>query len=91
MVARDERDDLDLLRIEAPQVAVLDQVVRVPVMALGGVVPEKPIKALQSSFDEIISINPPGIDKQQALLSARNNLVATAKHIGDLIAEGRLL
>ena len=34
MIARDERDDLDLLRIEAAQVAVLDQVVRVPVVAL---------------------------------------------------------
>ena len=34
MVARDERDDLDLLRIESAQVAVLDQVVRVPVVAL---------------------------------------------------------
>ena len=63
----------------------------VPVIALGGVVPEKPIEALQSCFYEIISINPPGIDKQQAIISAKNNLIATAKHIGDLIAEGRLL
>ena len=34
MVAREERDDFDLLRIEAAQLSVLDQVVRVPVVAL---------------------------------------------------------
>ena len=34
VVAGDERDDLDLVRLEAAQVAVLDQVVRVPVMPL---------------------------------------------------------
>ena len=34
MVARDQRDDLDLLRLEAAQVAILDQVVRMPVMPL---------------------------------------------------------
>ena len=34
MVAGDEGDDLDLLRIEAAQIAVLDQVVGMPVMAL---------------------------------------------------------
>ena len=34
VIAGDQRDDLDLVGIEAAQVAVLDQVVRVPVMAL---------------------------------------------------------
>ena len=34
MVARDERDDLDLPWLEAAEVAVLDQVIRMPVMAL---------------------------------------------------------
>ena len=34
VVARDERDDLDLLRVESAQVAVLDQIVRMAVMAL---------------------------------------------------------
>ena len=34
MIAGDERDDFDLLRIETAQIAVLDQVVRVPVVPL---------------------------------------------------------
>ena len=34
MIARDERHDLDLLRREAAQVAVLDQIVRMAVVAL---------------------------------------------------------
>ena len=34
MIARDERDGLDLVRLEAAQVAVLDQVVRVLVVAV---------------------------------------------------------
>jgi hypothetical protein len=34
VVAGEQRDDLDLLGIEAAEIAVLDQVVRVPVMAL---------------------------------------------------------
>ena len=34
VVPGDERDDRDLLRFEAPEVAVGDEVVRVPVMAL---------------------------------------------------------
>ena len=34
MVAGDERDDFDLVRLEAAQVAVLDQVVGMAVMAL---------------------------------------------------------
>ena len=34
MVARDQRDGFDLVGLEAPQIAVLDQVVRVLVMAL---------------------------------------------------------
>ena len=34
MIARDERNHLDLLRLEAAEVAVLDQVVRMPVVAL---------------------------------------------------------
>ena len=33
MVSGDERDDFDLLRVEAPQVAVLDQIVRMVVMS----------------------------------------------------------
>ena len=34
MIARQQRDNLDLLRIEAAQLAVLDQIVRVPVVPL---------------------------------------------------------
>ena len=34
MIAGDERDHFDLLRIEAAQIAVLDQIVRMPVMPL---------------------------------------------------------
>ena len=34
MVARQERDDLDLLRVESAQIPILDQIVRMPVMAL---------------------------------------------------------
>ena len=34
MVAGDERDDLDLLRIEAPQISILDQVIGMPVVAV---------------------------------------------------------
>ena len=34
VIARDERDRLDLVRLEAAQIAVLDQVVRVLVVAL---------------------------------------------------------
>ena len=34
VVARDERDDFDLLRVEAAQIAVLDQIVRMAVVAL---------------------------------------------------------
>ena len=33
VVAREQRDDLDLLRIEATQLPVFDQIVRVPVVA----------------------------------------------------------
>jgi hypothetical protein len=48
MIARQERDDFDLLRIEAAQLAVLDQVVRMTMMALvadvdAGVVKERAI------------------------------------------------
>jgi hypothetical protein len=34
MVSRDQRDDLDLLRIEAPQISILDQVVGMTMMTL---------------------------------------------------------
>ncbi len=34
MVSRDERDDLNFLRIEAPQISILDQVIRMTVMAI---------------------------------------------------------
>ena len=34
MVSRDERDNLDLLRIETPQISILDQVVGMAVVAL---------------------------------------------------------
>ena len=33
VIARHQRDGFDLVRVEAAQIAVLDQVVRVPVMA----------------------------------------------------------
>jgi len=34
VVARDEADDLDLIRIEAPQIPILDQIVGMLVVAL---------------------------------------------------------
>jgi hypothetical protein len=34
MVSRDERDDLDFLRIEAPQISILDQVVGMTMMTV---------------------------------------------------------
>jgi len=34
VIARDERDDADLLRVEAAEAAVLDQIVRMPMMPL---------------------------------------------------------
>ncbi len=34
VVARDQRDDFDLLRFESAEVAMLDQIIRVPVMTL---------------------------------------------------------
>ena len=34
MVSRDQRDDLDFLRIEAPQISILDQVIRMAMMAI---------------------------------------------------------
>lgn len=34
MVSRDERDHLDFLRIEAPQISILDQVIGVAMMSI---------------------------------------------------------
>jgi hypothetical protein len=34
VVSRDKRDDLDFLWVEAPQISILDQVVRVAVMTV---------------------------------------------------------
>jgi hypothetical protein len=34
MVSRDQRDDLDFLRIKTPQISILDQVVGMTVMAI---------------------------------------------------------
>ena len=48
MIARQERNNLDLLRVESPQLAVLNQVIRVPVVPFvgdmhAGVVEQRPV------------------------------------------------
>lgn len=74
--------DEQTLQGKAPfGVALRAKAIGIPVIALTGGLPEDPAP-LRPWFDEIISINPPGMPLAEALASAVDNLTATARELG---------
>jgi glycerate 2-kinase len=57
----------------------------IPVIGIAGKVPLDPDEDLQKYFDVLISINNEATDIETAMKNTRDNLVRTAKMIGDLI------
>lgn len=74
--------DEQTLRGKAPfGVAVRAKARGIPVIALTGRIPDD-TTPLRPFFDEIISINPPGMPLSEALASAALHLTATARELG---------
>ena len=58
----------------------------IPVIGLAGKVPLETDESLQQYFDLLLPINNEPVELSKALLHTRNNLIRTAKVIGDLLA-----
>jgi len=59
----------------------------IPVIGLAGKIPRSRIESLNEYFDVLVSINVGDVDLSDALSQTNQNLKATSKKIGDLIAE----
>jgi glycerate 2-kinase len=58
----------------------------IPVIGLAGKIPLKTDGSLEQYFDLLLSINNEPMELSEALLHTRNNLIRTARAIGDLLA-----
>ena len=79
--------DLQTLQGKGPYgVAVRAKEKNIPVIGIAGKVPVITDSQLQKYFDVLLSINPGPFETRTALLHTRDNLVRTAKAIGNLLA-----
>jgi len=63
---------------------------KIPVIGIAGKIPLEHDDDLQQYFDVLVSINNEGVDLATAMKNTRENLIRTAKGIGDLLATGNL-
>jgi glycerate kinase len=58
----------------------------IPVIGMAGKIPQEPDAALQEYFDALVSINSEAVDIYSAMENTKENLVRTARMVGDLLA-----
>jgi len=58
----------------------------IPVIGLAGYVPAETGEAMNFYFDKLISINPPDVSLEEAMKNTCNNLIRTARELGDQLA-----
>jgi len=71
-------------------VAVRAKNKNIPVIGMAGNIPSEKDEQLSQYFDKLFSINQKGEDLQTSMANTKENLIRTAKSIGDLIAENQM-
>ncbi|MFI5137223.1 MAG: glycerate kinase [Sphingobacteriales bacterium] len=71
-------------------VALRAKKLKIPVIGIAGKIPLEHDEDLKRYFDVLVSINDKGVDLATAMKNTRENLIRTAKRIGDFIAVNHL-
>ncbi len=81
--------DLQTMEGKAPYgVAVRARVLNIPVIAMAGNIAREHTGELEKYFDQLLCINPPGEPLAVSLAAVNQNLVNTAKLLGDRLSSG---